>query len=82
MRQESPHNQVKLQLTGVYIKDNSTNRVTAYFAELPQVIAEGGDESEAEGNLWDALAFMMQVERDENIQQKSATTRSYDFQLA
>lgn len=75
----------RLQLTGVLIHDERTGTVAAYFAELPNIIAEGETEDEAKANLVDALGFMFEVERDEAMENKGfnrGTTQVYNVELS
>jgi predicted RNase H-like HicB family nuclease len=41
----------ELQLNGIFIKDPDTGHYTTFFAEIPNVIAEGKTEKEALKNL-------------------------------
>lgn len=52
-------------ITGILIQDPEDNGYTAYFAEFPEVIAEGDSENEAKKNLFDALKIMLEVRRSE-----------------
>lgn len=52
-------------ITGILIQDPEDNGFTAYFAEFPEVIAEGKNEKEAKKNLFDALKVMLEVKRGE-----------------
>lgn len=56
----SPH--TGFALTGVFIE--SQGSFAAYFAELPQVVADGRTREEAKNNLLEALRTMINVERD------------------
>ena len=47
---------VTLKLTGVLIGDEETG-YTAYFIQIPNVIAEGDTQEEAKQNLMDLLSF-------------------------
>ena len=49
----------ELVLSGVLIQ-NPSGRITAYFEEFPDVIAEGDNEHEAKKNLVEALIMVAQ----------------------
>lgn len=52
-------------LTGILIQDPDDNGYTGYFAEFPEVVAEGNNEEEAKHNLISALKIMLEVRRSE-----------------
>jgi predicted RNase H-like HicB family nuclease len=78
--------QPRFRLNGIFIHNADKTRVTAYFAELPQVIAEGANVDDAQRNLLDALRFMFDVEREEGEEaacdDENLTTKNFDFELA
>ena len=53
------------ELIGILIQDPEDNGFTAYFAEFPEVIAEGNTEAEAKTNLIHALKIMLETKRSE-----------------
>lgn len=76
----------RIHLTAVFIERVENKRVTAYFAEMPQVIAEGQTKQEAEKQLVEALRFMLEIEREEEEQnrmgdQLHTTTKEMEFEL-
>lgn len=52
-------------ITGILIQDPEDQGFTAYFAEFPEVIAEGNTEKEAKSNLIHALKVMLEIKRSE-----------------
>jgi predicted RNase H-like HicB family nuclease len=54
-----------ISITGVLIEDPETKGYTAYFAELPEVIAQGSNKEEAKANLFDALKTILDFKREE-----------------
>lgn len=76
----------KLSITGVVIQDPGGNGYTAYFAEFPEVIAQGDTEDEAIINAFDALKviFDFRKEEYENEPEINAgiTRKSFDLELA
>ncbi len=53
-------------LTGILIKDPSDNGYTAFFAELPEVIAEGDTREKARENLITNLKCVLDYRREES----------------
>lgn len=53
------------ELTGILIQDPKDSGFTAYFAEFPEVIAEGTTEKEAKNNLITALKTVLEIKRSE-----------------
>jgi len=79
-------NKPKLSITGIMIQDPIDKGYTAYFAELPEVIAEGGDVDEAKKNLFDALKIMFEVKKqelgiDKNFKTGSSLIESFELEL-
>lgn len=52
-------------ITGILIEDPDDKGFTAYFAEFPEVVAEGNSEQEAKKNLFEALKTMLEIRRSE-----------------
>lgn len=77
-------------LTAVIIQDQQHRGFTAYFAEFPEIIADGATESEAKENLMEALHVLLLVKKDEAELQSGAqtfndqkiTTENFEFELA
>jgi predicted RNase H-like HicB family nuclease len=55
----------ELTLTGIMISDAENKGITAYFAEFPEVIAQGDNIEDAKGNLLDAFRFMLEFKQSE-----------------
>ncbi|MEX6688872.1 hypothetical protein QTN47_15295 [Danxiaibacter flavus] len=60
----------KFQLTGVFVQDPETKGFTAFFAQLPNIIAEGDTEEEATHNLIHTVQAVF--EHQKNIELQSA----------
>jgi len=75
------HNQTVLSITGVMMKDQKSNGYTAYFAEFPEVVAQGENFDDAKINLVDAFKSMIafkSVEAQEEINEDdSIITENY-----
>lgn len=56
----------EISITGVLIQDEATGGYTSYFAEFPEVIAEGDNRDAAVNNLFDALLIMLQYRKSES----------------
>lgn len=54
-----------ISITGVMIEDPSTKGYTAYFAEFPEIIAQGENIESAKDNLFSALKSMLDFKREE-----------------
>lgn len=51
------------KLTGIMITDAENKGITAYFAEFPEVIAQGNDLAEAKANLLEAFGIMLEFKQ-------------------
>ena len=61
MQPNVPH----LKLTGIMITDADNKGITAYFAEFPEVIAQGNNLQEAKTNLLEAFGVMLEFKQSE-----------------
>jgi predicted RNase H-like HicB family nuclease len=61
----------KFQLTGVFVQDPDSKGFTAFFAQLPNIIAEGDTEEDATKNLIHTVQAVFEHQKD--IQVKSCT---------
>ena len=59
------HKTTTLSFTGIMIQDPNDKEYTAYFAEFPEVIAEGATFEEAKYNLFEAFKIMLEVKKQE-----------------
>ncbi|QEC76867.1 type II toxin-antitoxin system HicB family antitoxin [Mucilaginibacter ginsenosidivorax] len=57
--------QPELTLTGIMISDAEKTEITAYFAEFPEVIAQGSNTQEAKKNLLEAFRIMLEFKQSE-----------------
>ncbi len=77
-----------LELTGVFVQDPDTSGFTAFFAQLPNIIAEGDTEEEATTNLLNTLRTVFQHQKNVELQQKEYSpqsviiTKSFNFAIA
>jgi predicted RNase H-like HicB family nuclease len=73
----------KLRLNCVLIQDPSDGGYTAFFAEFPDVIAEGDNENEAQHNLMSTMmaASMHKVQEMKMNFKTNFITRPMDFEL-
>jgi predicted RNase H-like HicB family nuclease len=49
-----------IEFTWVLIKDDATGEYSAYFAEIPEAIAQGKTQKEAKKNLLQIIPFALQ----------------------
>ncbi|HMO32344.1 MAG TPA: hypothetical protein PKD90_05710 [Phnomibacter sp.] len=52
--------QMNLELTGIFVQDPQSKGYTAFFAQLPNIIAEGDNEEDALNNLVDTVREVFQ----------------------
>lgn len=55
----------KISLTAIFVQDPTDKGYTGYFAEMPEVIAEGETEEEVQSNLFEALNIMLKFKKEE-----------------
>jgi len=74
-------NQTVLSIRGIMMKDQKSHGFTAYFAEFPEVVAQGKSLKDAKMNLIDAFKSMIEfksVEAQEAINEDdSIITENY-----
>lgn len=69
-------------ITSILIQDPDDNGFTSYFAEFPEVIAEGDTEDEAKKNLIEALIVMLEIKRSEmKSTATSGNVKSFSYKL-
>jgi predicted RNase H-like HicB family nuclease len=78
---ESPQT---ISITGVMIEDASTGGFTAYFAEFPEVIAQGSNKEVAKQNLMRALKDMLEFKKSEieDEDEDGVTTEPFNLYLS
>ena len=75
-----------LRLTAILVPDEKLGGFTAFFAQIPNVIAEGKNEDEAMKNLFGLLQSVFEYQQEEAPSQAQAQsrlsiqTRSYEFE--
>lgn len=57
----------KFQLTGVFVKDSESSGFTAFFAQLPNIIAEGDTEEDATKNLIHTVQAVFEHQKEVQI---------------
>lgn len=55
----------ELPLTAYFVKDPVDNGFTGFFAEFPGAVAEGDTQEETESNLFKALNYMVQFNKED-----------------
>ncbi len=56
----------KIKLTAILIEDPIDKGYTAFFAEFPEVVVEGDDETEAQLNLINTMSAVFEYKKMEN----------------
>ena len=77
---------VSISLTGILIKDETDQGYTAYFAEFPEAIADGGSIEQVQENLIDAFKIMLETRKLESYTDDKAVggiiQQNFEFELA
>ena len=56
----------KIKLTAILIEDPNDKGYTAFFAEFPEIVAEGNTQNEAQLNLIQTMAAVFEYKKHEN----------------
>ncbi len=82
-------NRETLPLTGIFVQDPSSKGFTAFFAQLPNIIAEGDTEEEATKNLIHAVKVVFEHQKNQELNKGSdcnmdnnVITKSFNLALA
>jgi len=68
----------EMSLNIVFDEDRKTGRFCAYFAEFPDIIAEGETKSKSEDNLWDLFLSVAAQQRAKSLLNSAgATTKQF-----
>jgi len=70
-----------INLTGVIIPDETVGGYTGYFAEIPEVIAEGNTMDELRENLLQALITVWDVKKEQYLENQDLGIQTEDFNL-
>ena len=75
-------NKLEISLTAILVQDKSKG-YTAFFAELPNIIAEGDNEKEATVNLFHLVQNVFSHNKEQEVDQisslNSVHTQSYNL---
>lgn len=66
----------KIELTGVFVQDPKTNRFTAFFAQFPNIIAEGDNEQEATLNLFTTFQTVFEYNKNTELESEALTMQT------
>jgi predicted RNase H-like HicB family nuclease len=74
----------KIQLTGVFVQDPLSKGFTAFFAQFPNIIAEGDTEDEATHNLIETVTTVFEHQKNNDAGQRTNTQKviTKPFELA
>lgn len=56
----------KVSLTAVFLEDPEEGGFTGFFKEFPSAVAQGETQEEVQLNLFKALAYMLQFNREDS----------------
>ena len=77
---------VSVTLTGVFMKNKESGGYSSFIAEIPEVVAQGKSEKEAEENLFEAFQLIMDYKKEKlfggNEHSKGVTTKNIKLQIA
>ncbi|MEP7238570.1 MAG: hypothetical protein ABI685_11915 [Ferruginibacter sp.] len=59
----------QIELTAVFVTDSKKKGFTAFFAQVPHIIAEGKTLEEATGNLFATLKLAFKYEKTEKFEE-------------
>lgn len=75
-----------ISLTAILVRDHKTGGYTSFFAQFPNIIAEGDNEEQAEENLFRLVKTVFEHQKKEELScattmsdKDSIKTRSFDF---
>ena len=71
-----------LQLTGIFVQDPHDKGFTAFFAQLPNIIAEGDNEEDATKNLMQTVQTVFEHQKNNDFHQANVITKQFNFSIA
>lgn len=77
-----------LELTGVFVQDPESKGYTAFFAQLPNIIAEGDTQEAAVENLINTVRVVFEHQKNAEFKQEQTcrntniTTKHYNLAFA
>ncbi len=78
----------KFNLTGIFVEDPKSKGYTAFFAQFPNIIAEGDTQEDASQNLLRLLRVSFEHQKNSELQNNHASnygkviTKSFEFAMA
>lgn len=76
----------KFQLTGVFVQDPESKGFTAFFAQLPNIIAEGDTEEDATKNLIHTVQVVFEHQKDIQVKtcvpDRTVITKPFNLSFA
>jgi len=70
------------QLTGIFVQDPIDKGFTAFFAQLPNIIAEGDTEEEATKNLIQTVQTVFEHQQNNGFHQPNVRTKQFNLSIA
>ena len=71
-----------LQLTGIFVQDPQDKGFTAFFAQLPNIIAEGDNEEDATKNLIQTVQTVFEHQKNNGSLQSNVITKQFNLSIA
>ncbi|MDI9312661.1 MAG: hypothetical protein QM541_16085 [Flavobacterium sp.] len=71
-----------LQLTGIFVQDPHDKGFTAFFTQLPNIIAEGDNEEDATKNLIQTVQTVFEHQKKNNSPQSNVITKQFNLSIA
>ncbi len=79
----------RVSFTAIFVQDPNDKGFTGFFAELPEVVAEGDNEEEVQQNLFSALEIMLRFNKEEMEENNKVihghsgvSTKTYQLEVA
>ncbi len=70
------------QLTGIFVQDPIDKGFTAFFAQLPNIIAEGDNEEEATRNLIQTVQSVFEHQQNNGYDQPNVIKKQFSISIA
>ena len=74
--------QNNFKLTGIFVQDPNDKGFTAFFAQLPNIIAEGDTEEEATRNLIQTVQTVFEHQQNNGYHQSNVITKQFNISIA
>lgn len=85
--QSKKNKDTKISLTAILVEDNKSKGFTSFFAQFPNIIAEGDNEDDAISNLFKLVNTVFKYQKNKEVKHSllvgtkanNVKTHSYEF---